>query len=178
MVLRADLLMAKVVEKNYQITAASNVGWSFGDAPEGGKPTQSVIMHWPAARYSAEWSETESRWLLSHNSKSNLADSGIVLGPTTLVIQMVSITDSEYKDKVGGVTPLSQTVGSGPGYILRDGKSYASFWNRASEGAGTTWTLRDGSEIKFAPGQIWVALTDKEPDFTYLSASAKATKTK
>ena len=178
MVLRADLLMAKVVEKNYQITSANNVGWSFGDAPEGGKPTQSVIMHWPAARYSAEWSETESRWLLSHNSKSNVADSGIVLGPTTLVIQMVSITDSEYKDKVGGVTPLSQTVGSGPGFILRDGKSYAALWNRASEGVGTTWTLRDGSEIKFAPGQIWVALTDKEPDFTYLSASAKATKTK
>ena len=38
MVLRADLLMAKVVEKNYQITPAKNVGWSFGDAPEGGKP--------------------------------------------------------------------------------------------------------------------------------------------
>jgi len=38
--------------------------------------------------------------------------------------------------------------------------------------------LKDGSEIRFAPGQIWVALTDKEPDFTYLSASAKPTKTK
>ncbi|NCZ61492.1 MAG: DUF3048 domain-containing protein, partial [Actinobacteria bacterium] len=113
MVLRADLLMAKVLEKNYQISTAKKVGWSFGEAPEGGKPIQSVIMRWPAARYSAQWSETESRWLLSHNSRSNLAESGIVLGPTTLVIQIVSITDSEYKDKVGGVTPLSQTVGSG-----------------------------------------------------------------
>ena len=178
MVLRADLLMAKVVEKNYSITTANNIGWSFGDAPKAGKPTQSVIMHWPAARYSALWSETESRWLLSHNSKSNLAESGKILGPTTLVIQIVSITDSEYQDKFGGVTPFSQTVGSGRGYVLRDGKSYAALWNRASEAAGTTWTLKDGSEIKFAPGQIWVALTDKEPDFTYLSASAKATKTK
>ena len=178
MVLRADLLMAKVVEKNYQITSANNVGWSFGEAPEGGKPTQSVNIYWPAARYSAQWSETESRWLLSHNSKSNLADSGVVLGPTTLVIQIVSITDSEYQDKFGGVTPFSQTVGSGRGYVLRDGKSFAAQWNRASEAAGTTWTLRDGSEVKFAPGQIWVALSDKEPDFTYFSASAKATKTK
>ena len=178
MVLRADLLMAKVLEKSYQISTANNVGWNFGEAPEGGKPTQSVIMHWPAARYSAKWSEVESRWLLSHNSKSNVAESGIVLGPTTLVIQIVSITDSEYQDKIGGVTPYSQTVGSGRGYVLRDGRSYSALWNRASEGEGTTWTLKDGSEIKFAPGQIWVALTDKEPDFTYLSASAKATKTK
>ena len=178
MVLRADLLMAKVIEKNYQITTANNVGWSFGDAPQGGKPTESVIMHWPAARYSAAWSESQSRWLLSHNSESNVAESGIVLGPTTLVIQMVSITDSEYRDKVGGITPFSQTVGNGRGFILRDGKTFNALWSRASEGAGTTWTSSDGKEIKFAPGQIWVALTDKEPDFTYLTASAKATKTK
>ena len=178
MVLRADLLMAKVVEKNYQITTANNVGWSFGDAPQGGKPTESVIMHWPAARYSAAWSESQSRWLLSHNSESDVSESGIVLGPTTLVIQMVSITDSEYRDKVGGITPFSQTVGNGRGFILRDGKTFNALWSRASEGAGTTWTSSDGKEINFAPGQIWVALTDKEPDFTYLTASAKPTKTK
>ncbi|GBL31301.1 hypothetical protein LBMAG08_06470 [Actinomycetes bacterium] len=178
MVLRADLLMAKVLEKNYQITTANNVGWSFGDAPQRGKPTESVIMHWPAARYSAAWSESQSRWLLSHNSESNVAESGIVLGPTTLVIQMVSITDSEYRDKVGGITPFSQTVGNGRGFILRDGKTFNALWSRASEGVGTTWTSSDGKEIKFAPGQIWVALTDREPDFTYLTASAKPTKTK
>lgn len=178
MVLRADLLMAKVIEKNYQITTANNVGWSFGDAPQRGKPTESVIMHWPAARYSAAWSESQSRWLLSHNSESNVAESGIVLGPTTLVIQMVSITDSEYRDKVGGITPFSQTVGNGRGFILRDGKTFNALWSRASEGVGTTWTSSDGKEIKFAPGQIWVALTDREPDFTYLTASAKPTKTK
>lgn len=178
MVLRADLLMAKVLEKNYQITTANNVGWSFGDAPQRGKPTESVIMHWPASRYSAAWSESQSRWLLSHNSESNVAESGIVLGPTTLVIQMVSITDSEYRDKVGGITPFSQTVGNGRGFILRDGKTFNALWSRASEGVGTTWTSSDGKEIKFAPGQIWVALTDREPDFTYLTASAKPTKTK
>jgi len=178
MVLRADLLMAKVIEKNYQITTANNVGWSFGDAPQGGKPTQSVIMHWPAARYSAAWSESQSRWLLSHNLESDVAESGIVLGPTTLVIQIVSIIDSEYRDKIGGVTPFSQTVGNGRGFILRDGKTFNALWSRASEGVGTTWTSSDGKEIKFAPGQIWVALTDREPDFTYLTPSANSTKTK
>lgn len=178
MVLRADLLMAKVVEKNYQIGTAKNVGWSFGEAPAGGKPTQSVVIHWPAARYSAEWSESEARWLLSHNSKSDVAESGVILGPTTLIIQLVSIADSEYGDKFGGVTPYSQTVGTGRGFILRDGKAFAARWSRPSQGEGTSWTLKDGSEIKFAPGQIWVALSDKEPDFTYLSASAKAAKTK
>jgi hypothetical protein len=26
--------------------------------------------------------------------------------------------------------------------------------------------LADGTEIKFAPGSIWVALTDQKPEFT------------
>ena len=178
MVLRADLLMAKIVEKNYQVTSANNVGWSFGEAPEGGKPTQMVMMRWPAAKYLATWSHVENRWLLDFNSMPDVAESGKTLGPTTLVIQLVTITDSEYHDKVGGVTPFSQTVGSGRGYILRGGKTFPALWNRASAEAGTQWTLLDGSEIKFAPGQVWVALTDTEPDFTYLSASAEPSKTK
>jgi hypothetical protein len=122
-------------------------------------------MHWPAATYSATWSSEESRWLLSHNNSINVADSGVVLGPTTLVIQMVSITDSEYKDKVGGVTPFSQTVGSGKAYVLRDGQRFVTTWNRPDVGSGTTFTFADGTVMNFDPGQIWIALTDREPDF-------------
>ena len=178
MVLRADLLMNKVQENGYTIDSAKSVGWKFGQAPEGGKLTESVTLHWPAARYVATWSATELRWLLQHNSTPDAAESGKILGPTTLVIQLVSITNSIYHDKVGGITPYSQTVGSGRGYILRDGKSYAAQWSRISPESGTVWTKVDGSEINFAPGQVWVALTDTEPDFTYITPSAEPTKTK
>jgi len=122
MVLRADLLLQHIRDKNYQIDSAKSVGFAFGSLPEGGAPTDKVVVNWPAATYSATWSVEESRWLLSHNNAVNVADSGVVLGPTTLVIQIVSITPSEYKDKVGGVTPFSQTVGTGKAYVLRDGQ--------------------------------------------------------
>ena len=174
MILRADLLMEKIVEKNYAIDSAKNVGFEFGDLPEGGVPTETAVMHWPAARYSATWSDDQARWLLSHNTSVNYAESGVVLGPTTLVIQMVSITPSEYKDKVGGVTPFSQTIGTGKAYVLRDGQRFVTTWNRASSETGTTFTLSDGSVMQFDPGQIWIALTDREPNFT----SPTSTKTK
>jgi len=174
MVLRADLLMEKIIEKNYVIDSAKSIGFEFGDLPEGGAPTDSAVMHWPAARYMATWSDEQSRWLLSHNNSLDVAESGVVLGPTTLVIQMVSITPSEYKDKVGGVTPFSQTVGTGKAYVLRDGQRFVSTWSRASSEVGTTFTLSDGSVMKFDPGQVWIALTDREPDFT----SPPAAKTK
>jgi hypothetical protein len=166
MVLRADLLMQEIVEKHFQIDSAKSVGFSFGSLPEGGAATSKAVLHWPAATYSANWSAEEARWLLSHNNSVNFAASGVVLGPTTLVIQMVSITPSEYKDKVGGVTPFSQTVGSGKAYVLRNGQRFVTTWSRPSSEAGTTFTFADGTQMNFDPGQIWIALTDREPDFT------------
>jgi len=166
MILRADLLMEKIAENNYQIDSAKDVGFKFGELPEGGALTDKAVMHWPAATYSATWSKEDSRWLLSHNNSINYAESGVVLGPTTLVIQMVSIIPSEYKDKVGGVTPLSQTVGTGKAYVLRNGQRFVTTWSRQSSEAGTTFTFADGTVMNFDPGQIWIALTDREPDFT------------
>ena len=167
MVLRADLLMQKVSDKALAVDSAKNIGFTFGDAPDGGKAIVKAVMNWPAATYSAQWSEKESRWLLSHNGNLNLAESGVVLGPTTMVIQLVKISPSEYGDKFGGITPLSETVGTGKAYILRDGQLFTTQWNRAFPDSGTTFTLPDGSSMNFAPGQIWVALTDREPEFTW-----------
>jgi len=166
MVLRADLLMARIVEKQYEIDSARSVGFIFGDEPKDGKPTDEVVIDWPAATYKAQWSESEKRWFLYHNGRINSAESGIILGPTTLVIQMVSITPSEFGDKFGGVTPFSETVGEGKAYVLRNGKRFAGTWTRSDANSGTTFSLLDGEEIKFAPGQVWVALTDREPKFT------------
>ena len=166
MVLRADLLMARIVEKQYEIDSARSVGFIFGDEPKDGKPTDEVVIDWPAATYKAQWSESEKRWFLYHNGRINSAESGIILGPTTLVIQMVSITPSEFGDKFGGVTPFSETVGEGKAYVLRNGKRFAGTWTRSDANSGTTFSLLGGEEIKFAPGQVWVALTDREPKFT------------
>ena len=166
MVLRADLLMQKITDNDLQVDSAKSVGFVFGELQEGGTPVQKFEVNWPAATYSAEWSDTESRWLLSHNKKLNRAESGVVLGPTTFVIQMVKILPSEYGDKLGGVTPLSETIGTGKAYVLRNGESFVTTWNRATADSGTTFSFSDGTIMNFDPGQVWVALTDREPEFT------------
>ena len=178
MVLRADLLMQRVIDKGYVVDPARSVGWKFGGIESVGVPISRALIKWPAANYSVVWSARENRWLLMHNNEPNLDDTGKQLGASTFVIQITSITPSIYGDKFGGVTPISKTVGSGNGYILRDGKSYTATWSRASDEVGTTWKALDGSEILFAPGQVWVALTDNEPDFTLIVASAKPSPTK
>jgi len=178
MVLRADLLLDSLKAKGVKLEESKRIGWDFGDAPDGGKDVQDIHLSWPASSYDAHWSKEEKRWLLDHSGAPNYADSGYRLGASTLVIQKVKITDSIYKDKVGGVTPFSSTVGTGQGYIARDGKVFAATWNRPSEESGTEWKTLDGEKISFSKGQIWVALTDKEPVFKAPPADAGASSSK
>ena len=176
MVLRADLLLEKAKADEREIALSKSVGWSFGEAPVGGVAIDSVVVQWPASKYEATWSRAEKRWLLSNGGVANFAASGKQLGPTTFVIQSVEISDSIYRSADGSYTPLSETVGTGTGYILRDGRSFKANWSRPAAESGTTWTLADGSEIKFAPGSIWVALTDRKPDFTLTAPTSPLSK--
>lgn len=178
LILHPDVLMAKVQDQKISIDSSKNMGWTFGPPPSGGKVITSVKLKWPSNRYSATWSAAESRWLLFHSDLPDLADTGRQLGPTTLVVQIVSITPSIYRDKFGGVTPFSATIGTGTGYVLRDGLAFAATWSRPTASSGTTWTMADGSPIPFAAGQVWVALTDSPPVFTVPTPSASPTPTK
>jgi hypothetical protein len=167
LILHPQLLLDKAKSEGKNIAQAKSMGWKFGSLPAGGKSIESVSLKWPASRYGATWSASEKRWLLSYLGAPDLDSDGKQLGSPTLIIQKVSITPSEYHDKVGGITPFSNTVGSGTAYLLRDGQAIPIYWNRASADVATTWTLKDGSNANFAPGQVWIALTDTEPTFTY-----------
>ena len=173
MVLRADLLLEKVRSDGREIATSRSVGWSFGDLPNGGIAITEAKVNWPAASYEVKWSAEEERWLIFNNGVPNMSASGIQHGPTTLLIQLVEILPSEYGDKLGGVTPLSKTVGIGTGFVLRDGKYFPATWSRPDELSGTTWLALDGSELPLARGQIWIALTEKNPQFTLDSAPVK-----
>lgn len=180
LILRAADLMDKAINKdNAQIDTVKPIGFTFGTIGNFGAVITGMKVKWPAADYEATWSASESRWLLSHDGHQDLSASGQTLGSPTIIIQNVSITNSEYRDREGGITPFSNTVGIGTGYLLRDGKAIPINWSRPNATSGTTWTLADGSAANLNPGQIWVMLTDQEPIFTYpVSASAKASPTK
>ena len=176
MVLRGDLLLEKVNSDSREVAISKSIGWNFGDAPDGGVAIDSVSVQWPASKYEATWSSSEKRWLLSNSGKPNFAASGKQLGPTTFVIQNVELSDSIFRASDGSYTPLSETVGNGTGYILRDGRAFKANWKRPNPKVGTTWTLADGREIKFAAGSIWVALTDRKPIFTLTAPTSPVSK--
>jgi hypothetical protein len=166
MVLRADLLMEKVRGDEKVVALSKSMGWTFGDIDVEGIAISDAKISWPAASYDLKWSQTQSRWLISNNGVANMSASGLQHGPTTFLIQIVEIGASEYGDKFGGVTPYSKTIGSGRGFILRDGQYFAATWSRPDELSGTKWTDAAGVDIPLARGQVWIALTEKDPQFT------------
>jgi len=166
MILHPRSLLTKAIDTEKKVLAfPKDPGWKFGATPAGGQAIVSASFKWPASKYSATWSPSEKRWLLSYDGSPDLGADGRQLGSPTLIIQKVSITPSIYHDKVGGITPFSQTVGSGTAYLLRDGRAIPIFWNRSTPETPTTWTLKDGKSANFATGQIWIALTDSDPVF-------------
>ena len=163
MMVRPNLLL----DKTEELAVAQSIGWNHGKRSVTAKRIDSVKINWPNAQYEASWSKTEKRFLLKHNGRENLSAAGMALGSNMMVIQKIEITPSEYGDKFGGITPKNHVVGKGEAFLLRDGRVTRARWSRETATAPTKWTLPDGTEAKFASGQVWFFLTDQEPEFTY-----------
>lgn len=132
-------------------------GYGFGPAPLGGRPAARFTARYPGARVSGVWSASQARWLLSMDGRKAMSTEAGQLGPTTFVVQFVTITGSAYKDVNGAVTPNSRTVGSGKAMVFRDGQVFDARWSRPRASAPTAYTIA-GQPAVFAPGQVWVAL--------------------
>jgi hypothetical protein len=156
-----------LIEKAEDVGSAQSIGWEHGERSASAKKIVSATINWPNAVYKATWSKTERRFLLDHDNKPNFAKSGQQLGSPMMVIQIATIKPSEYGDKFGGVTPKTTVTGSGYGYLLRNGAVTKVFWERPTAEAATQWTLEDGSTAYFRRGQVWIFLTDQEPEFEY-----------
>lgn len=156
-----------LLEKANDVDKVRSVGWEHGDLAEGAIPITSAKVSWPNASYDAIWNTTTSRFDLNFDGEPNISVTGERLGAPMMVVQKIEITPSEYGDKYGGVTPKSKVVGSGVGWLLRDGTMTPVNWSRTNAAAPTIWTLADGSPAYFAPGQVWIFLTDEDPEFSF-----------
>jgi len=144
-------------------TKAKDIGFVFGDAPEGGTERKTFTVRYPAARFTFGWSERRKEWLIWQDGKRNMAAEGGQLGAPTVVIQYVKTTRSQFHDVNGSYTPLLHTVGKGRAIVLRDGKAYQARWSRPNQRSGTPFPPPDGEPIPFAKGQVWVVLAAPKP---------------
>ncbi|WP_243789314.1 DUF3048 domain-containing protein [Saccharopolyspora gloriosae] len=133
----------------------------FGPAPAGGVPRESAQVDYLAASTGFTWSPEQRRWLVSMDGRPAAATDSGRLGAGTVVLQEVNVRDSSLSDSKGSVSPHAETVGSGRAVVLRDGLAFDARWSRPSPDVGATYTTASGEPLPFAPGPVWVALTER-----------------
>lgn len=145
---------------------AADIGFRFGDAPEGGTPATSVETRYPSSRMSAELDPESRTFTISSSGQVEIdALTGEPVAPTTVVVQKVRTRPSDNVTADGAATPLAELVGSGEAIVLRDGRSWVGEWSRAALEAPTLFEV-DEEELTFAPGQVWVWLVPADQSVT------------
>lgn len=141
--------------------------WLFGDLPKTAAPVVSVKINWPNAKYEIIWNEASKCWNLKQNGEIEQTTLGANICIQNAIIQKVKIEPSIYGDKFGGITPFSQTVGSGKAVLLRDGKYLNLNWQRDDATQFTNWLDEQGERMRITPGKTWVFLAASDPILTF-----------
>lgn len=142
-------------------SVSRDIGFRFGAAPSGGTQATRETVRYPAATVGLLWSADRARWLVSLDGRPATTTEDGQLGAPTVVIQYVTVRASRYHDRLGNASPYSETTGSGSALVLRGGKAYDTRWSRPSAVQGTVFTAKDGTRMRFAPGQVWVILAPR-----------------
>jgi hypothetical protein len=151
----------KLAARAPHATKPQNIGLRFSTAaPAGGRLTPRITASWPGAVARFTWSGSAHRYLLTMDGQKDMAADGTRLGASTLIVQYCDVHPSQFGDKFGGNTPLTETVGKGKALVLRNGRMWHTTWKRSSARKGTHYFFH-GKPMDLARGQVWILLLDK-----------------
>ncbi len=141
-------------------STAHDIGFRFGPAPAGGKPTAATSVSYPAASFTFRWSAAAGRWLAWMDGRPAMTTDAGQLGAPTVVIQYTKVGVARFLEW-GGPAPYSHSTGSGRAVVLRDGKAWTVHWSRPHGSDGTSYTTGSGQRMTFARGPVWVLLVSQ-----------------
>lgn len=134
----------------------------FSYEPEWEGPSKRIASaHLPfssAADVYWRWNGGKGLWLRSHGDEPHVLEGDERVSATNVVIQIVTVTDSDFLDAAGNPSPEVELTGSGKAFVLRNGTMIRGRWERDSLKDVTRFVTKDGSEITLAPGRTWVEL--------------------
>jgi Protein of unknown function (DUF3048) C-terminal domain/Protein of unknown function (DUF3048) N-terminal domain len=110
-----------------------------------------------------QWNAQKGLWMHTYSGTPDLdALTGQQVSTTNIVVQIVKYKIGPYIESTGGTGDVeSEMIGSGPGYVLRNGTAVKVTWHRSNEISATTYTDAEGQKVSLAPGRTWVEI---DPD--------------
>ena len=152
----------KLVARAKTASEAPSIGFTFAKpAPDGGKAVAKITAQYPSSSAQFVWNVKSGGYDVRLNGSPAHATEGGPQRATTAGVQYVKQDDSGFGQKFGGRTPKEETVGTGKGWVFRNGKAYKITWSRPDKKSPTTFAGADGQPVAFAPGQVWVVLVNR-----------------
>ncbi len=107
-----------------------------------------------------KWEPSGHDWLHTYAGQVDMdALTNRPVTTTNIVVQVVHYHYGPYIESTGGTGDVeSKVVGTGTGWVLRDGRVTRVSWHRASLDDPTTFTDLSGHAVKLAPGRTWVEI--------------------
>ncbi len=99
------------------------------------------------------WDAASGTWLRATDGLPHLLEEGR-LAPTTVILQFTTYSTFVDDEKV----MYPDVIGAGDVWVLAGATMVQGTWAKASPGAVTTFTDRNGAPIAIPPGQTWVHL--------------------
>ena len=118
------------------------------------------IVMGPLTNASWTWDASAGVFRRSTNGSAHTVEGGGQLGFANVVVQFVGYQDrpNGETDSVGAPVPEANVAGTGDAWILSGGMLVKGRWNKANDGAVTTYTDAAGAPVKLAPGSTWLML--------------------
>jgi hypothetical protein len=155
-------------------------------APDGGKAIDQVFVRFSGAIYNRwDYDTATNKYLRYSETQNDLNNKNEVYAQLTdrltskpitadnVVVLIANYVNTDPKVEVYDIN----LIGSGKGYIARDGKIYTVKWQRPKLADVLTLTTEDGKPFAFKPGNTWfevmgayskVTQNDKDWRFTFI----------
>lgn len=105
------------------------------------------------------WNAATAAYLRSYGAAPHKLTDGSQIKATNVVIQLVSVTPSQYAEDITGTKEnLVGTTGTGKAIVCRLGACVTGTWSRPSLSTVTQYLDPSGAQIPLAPGPTWVEL--------------------
>jgi hypothetical protein len=107
-----------------------------------------------------KWGGKSHEWLHTYLGTPDIDTlTGAQVTTTNVVVVVAHYTIGPYIESRGGSGDIeSQLVGTGSGYLLRNGTSVPITWHRPTYLGKTTFTDSSGNPVTLAPGRTWVEI--------------------
>ncbi len=128
--------------------------------PTGAKPASALAINFSQGTDVIwKWDPSTGLWVHTYAGTTDVdALTGQPVSTTNIIVQVVRYSLGPYNEdpQAHSGDVESQTVGTGSGWVLRNGKEIAVTWHRASLTSRTTYTSVGGQSVGLQPGRTWV----------------------